>query len=47
MRHDEILADFPELTEAHIRATLEFAALRERRLATPAWVVGQFDLGGG
>ena len=36
MTHDEILADFPELTEAHIRATLEFAALRERRLATPA-----------
>jgi uncharacterized protein (DUF433 family) len=36
MTRDEILADFPELTEAHIRATLEFAALRERRLATPA-----------
>ena len=36
MTHDEILADFPELTAAHIRATLEFAALRERRLATPA-----------
>ncbi len=36
MTHDEILADFPELTEAHLRATLEFAALRERRLATPA-----------
>jgi len=36
MTHDEIVSDFPELTEAHIRATLEFAALRERRLATPA-----------
>lgn len=34
MTHDEIVADFPELTEAHIRATLEFAAVRERRLAT-------------
>jgi len=36
MTHDEIVDDFPELTEAHIRATLEFAAMRERRLATPA-----------
>lgn len=36
MTHEEIVADFPELTEAHIRAALEFAALRERRLATPA-----------
>ncbi len=36
MTHDEILLDFPELTEAHIRATREFAALRERRLAAPA-----------
>ena len=34
MTHDEIVRDFPELTEAHIRAALEFAALRERRLAT-------------
>ncbi len=32
----EIVDDFPELTEAHVRAALEFAALRERRLATPA-----------
>jgi uncharacterized protein (DUF433 family) len=33
----EILADFPELTEDDIRACLEFAANRERRLfATPA-----------
>lgn len=36
MTHDEIVTDFPELTEAHIRAALTFAALRERRLATPA-----------
>lgn len=36
MTHGDIVSDFPELTEAHIRATLEFAALRERRLATPA-----------
>lgn len=36
MTHDEIVADFPELTVAHIRATLEFAAARERRLATSA-----------
>lgn len=32
----EIVADFPELTERHVRAAIEFAALRERRLATPA-----------
>lgn len=30
----EIVADFPELTPEHVRAALEFAALRERRLAT-------------
>ena len=36
MTHDEIAADIPELTVAHIRATLEFAAVRERRLASPA-----------
>ena len=29
----EIIADFPELTEADIRACLAFAAERERRLA--------------
>lgn len=34
MTADEIVADFPELTSEHVRATLEFAALRERRLAT-------------
>ena len=32
----DIVEDFPELTEAHVRAALEFAALRERRLAVPA-----------
>ena len=36
MSTDEIVADFPELTPAHVRAALEFAALREHRLATPA-----------
>lgn len=36
MTKDEIVADFPELSEAHIRAALEFAAMRERRLAAPA-----------
>ena len=32
MSHDEILGDFPELTEDDIRACLSFAAARERRL---------------
>ncbi|MDZ8083864.1 MAG: DUF433 domain-containing protein [Nostoc sp. DcaGUA01] len=32
MSHSEILEDFPELTEADIRACLEFAADREHRL---------------
>jgi uncharacterized protein (DUF433 family) len=32
MSHAEILDDFPELTEEDIRASLEFAADRERRL---------------
>lgn len=32
----EIAADFPELSELHVRAALEFAAFRERWLATPA-----------
>lgn len=36
MTPEQIVADFPELTVAHIRATLEFAAVREHRLATPA-----------
>ena len=33
---EEIVGDFPELTERHVRAGLEFEALRERRLATRA-----------
>ena len=32
--HDEILSDFPELTEDDIRACLAYAADRERRLIT-------------
>ena len=32
----DIVRDFPELTEDHVRAAIEFAAVRERRLATPA-----------
>jgi uncharacterized protein (DUF433 family) len=32
MSHADILDDFPELTEEDIRACLEFAADRERRL---------------
>lgn len=31
MSHEEILADFPELTDADIRAVLAFAADRQRR----------------
>src|SRR5580693_9615926 len=33
MTEDEILSDFPDLTRDDIRATLAFAAARERRLA--------------
>ena len=36
MTPEEIVSDFPELNEAHIRGALAFAALRERRLAAPA-----------
>lgn len=36
MTADDIVGDFPELSDGHIRGALEFAALRERRLATPA-----------
>ena len=36
MSSDEIVADFPEITADHVRAALEFAALREHRLAAPA-----------
>ena len=32
MSVDEVLADFPDLTEADVRAALAFAADRERRL---------------
>lgn len=34
MSHQEIIADFPELTEDDIRAALAYAADRERRLVT-------------
>jgi uncharacterized protein (DUF433 family) len=34
MTTEEIVADFPELTPEHVRGAIEFAALRERRLAT-------------
>ncbi len=32
MTHEEILSDYPELTEADIRACLAYAADRERRI---------------
>jgi len=35
MSNQEIVDDFPELTDQHIRAALEFAAMRERRLIAP------------
>jgi uncharacterized protein (DUF433 family) len=34
MSHAQILGDYPELTEADIRACLAYAADRERRLLT-------------
>jgi uncharacterized protein (DUF433 family) len=34
MTHDQILSDFPDLTEEDIRACLAFAADRERKLET-------------
>jgi uncharacterized protein (DUF433 family) len=34
MSHRQILDDYPELTEADIRACLSYAAERERRLVT-------------
>jgi uncharacterized protein (DUF433 family) len=34
MSHDQILADYPELSESDIRACLAYAADRERRLLT-------------
>ena len=36
MTHEEILKDYPELTEGDIRACLAYAADRERRLLTSA-----------
>ena len=36
MTTDQIVRDFPELTDAHVRAALKFAAQRERRLAESA-----------
>ncbi|MBS1848208.1 MAG: DUF433 domain-containing protein [Actinobacteria bacterium] len=34
MTSEQIVADFPELTPDDVRAAIEFAAVRERRLAT-------------
>jgi len=34
MPHEEILADYPELSEEDIRACLAYAADRERRIVT-------------
>jgi uncharacterized protein (DUF433 family) len=36
LSEDQILADFPDLTRDDIRASLAFAAARERRLSSPA-----------
>jgi len=36
LSHEQILADYPELTEDDIRACLSYAADRERRLVTAA-----------
>jgi uncharacterized protein (DUF433 family) len=36
MSHEEILSDYPELTEEDIRASLAYAADRERRVITSA-----------
>jgi uncharacterized protein (DUF433 family) len=36
MTVEQIIADFPELTEADVRAALKFAADRERCLSMPA-----------
>jgi uncharacterized protein (DUF433 family) len=33
---DEIVRDFPELGEQHVLAAIQFAAVREHRLAAPA-----------
>jgi uncharacterized protein (DUF433 family) len=34
MSHEQILADYPELTDEDIRASLAYAADRERRIVT-------------
>jgi uncharacterized protein (DUF433 family) len=36
MSHEQIVTDYPELTEDDIRACLAYAADRERRLVTAA-----------
>jgi uncharacterized protein (DUF433 family) len=36
LSHQQIIADYPELTENDIRACLAYAADRERRLVTAA-----------
>jgi len=36
MTSADIVRDVPEFTQDHVRAAIEFAAVRERRLATPA-----------
>jgi uncharacterized protein (DUF433 family) len=36
MSHEQIMSDFPELTEDDIRACLAYAADRERRVLTAA-----------
>lgn len=36
MSHEQILSDYPELTEDDLRACLSYAADRERRLLTTA-----------
>jgi uncharacterized protein (DUF433 family) len=33
MSHEEIITDFPELTEEDIRACLEFASVREKHIS--------------
>ena len=36
MSHDQVLSEYPELTEEDIRAALAYAADRERRVVTSA-----------
>jgi uncharacterized protein (DUF433 family) len=36
MTHEQIVTDYPELTEDHIRACPAYAADRERRVVTAA-----------